>query len=425
MIPRIAHYIWFGSALPYWAQHNIDAFCDLHPDWEIKIWTDTTPWRDEVPKALWKVVDSLPWFSSRSDIVSYCLLKKFGGVYLDCDIVPLRAMDELLDCPAFAGVQPDKRINCAVVGSESESEAMNRIVDAVKATRVGEAGVTQIRRTTYGPNLLTRLFKDKQDILCVLPRHYFYPIPSRAAAAPILICKTHKERLQFAMRFCRDFTDRELPYAAHLWGVDGSTNREAVTGHADELSGRLLEKFGDANPIRGAEVGVLHGKTSAVLLQRLPNLFLYLADPWIKYDCVVVGQRKVFGKRFMNDAYVQAVTRTHFAKDRRGVMRMTSRLAVRSIIAESLDFVFIDADHRYESVLADLALWADKVRPGGLICGHDIDNPVGAGDWGVRQAVQEFFPDQPIEASLNFCWYIDKLEKPAAEDASSQPKAPD
>jgi predicted O-methyltransferase YrrM len=35
----------------------------------------------------------------------------------------------------------------------------------------------------------------------------------------------------------------------------------------------------------------------------------------------------------------------------------------------SLDFVFIDADHRYLAVIKDLAAWTPKLKPGGTLCG--------------------------------------------------------
>jgi predicted O-methyltransferase YrrM len=40
----------------------------------------------------------------------------------------------------------------------------------------------------------------------------------------------------------------------------------------------------------------------------------------------------------------------------------------------SLDFVFIDANHAYEYVVADIAAWAPKVRKGGIVYGHDFDD---------------------------------------------------
>jgi SAM-dependent methyltransferase len=64
---------------------------------------------------------------------------------------------------------------------------------------------------------------------------------------------------------------------------------------------------------------------------------------------------------------------------------------------DSLDFIYIDADHSYAGVTADLAQAWRLVRPGGFICGHDYTiNPDRVGDtsyyahFGVRQAVAEF-----------------------------------
>jgi hypothetical protein len=43
----------------------------------------------------------------------------------------------------------------------------------------------------------------------------------------------------------------------------------------------------------------------------------------------------------------------------------------RDVTNGSLDFVYIDGNHRFEQVVADLAAWAPKVRPGGIVAGHD------------------------------------------------------
>ena len=41
---------------------------------------------------------------------------------------------------------------------------------------------------------------------------------------------------------------------------------------------------------------------------------------------------------------------------------------------KTLDVCFIDADHRYSKVSLDIAAWLPKIRPGGIIGGHDFDD---------------------------------------------------
>jgi predicted O-methyltransferase YrrM len=52
----------------------------------------------------------------------------------------------------------------------------------------------------------------------------------------------------------------------------------------------------------------------------------------------------------------------------------------------SVDFVFIDGDHSYEGCATDIRLYAPKVKPYGVIAGHDYYDAKG-----VRQAVDEAF----------------------------------
>jgi predicted O-methyltransferase YrrM len=55
------------------------------------------------------------------------------------------------------------------------------------------------------------------------------------------------------------------------------------------------------------------------------------------------------------------------------------------------DMVFIDGDHRYENVKADILMWKEKMMPDGLLCGHDFDSCPG-----VAQAVKELLPGYDI-----------------------------
>ena len=52
---------------------------------------------------------------------------------------------------------------------------------------------------------------------------------------------------------------------------------------------------------------------------------------------------------------------------------MPSLEAAKLIPDQSLDICFIDADHRYKAVKADILAYIPKVKLGGILCGHDFD----------------------------------------------------
>ncbi len=55
---------------------------------------------------------------------------------------------------------------------------------------------------------------------------------------------------------------------------------------------------------------------------------------------------------------------------------MESRNAARIFKDGSCDLVFIDGDHSYEAAKRDIEMWLPKVKPGGILCGHDCEGAV-------------------------------------------------
>lgn len=66
----------------------------------------------------------------------------------------------------------------------------------------------------------------------------------------------------------------------------------------------------------------------------------------------------------------------------------------------SLDVCFIDGDHKYEAVVADITSWLPKMKPGALICGHDFTNKCG-----VEPAVRELFPGRFDQVPATSIWF--------------------
>jgi predicted O-methyltransferase YrrM len=71
---------------------------------------------------------------------------------------------------------------------------------------------------------------------------------------------------------------------------------------------------------------------------------------------------------------------------------------------KSLDFVFLDADHVYERIKGDTLAWLPKIKPGGILAGHDFECEEHPG---VLQAVTEIFGDKVCRDYVDEkCWMV-------------------
>lgn len=60
-------------------------------------------------------------------------------------------------------------------------------------------------------------------------------------------------------------------------------------------------------------------------------------------------------------------------RDNIRILMMDSAEAGAVLADAYFDLVFIDADHSYEATLLDIRSLRSKVRPGGILCGHDCE----------------------------------------------------
>ena len=138
--------------------------------------------------------------------------------------------------------------------------------------------------------------------------------------------------------------------------------------------GRFLEipkLFSKLGLKRGAEVGVYRGRYSHDLLTKIEGLeHLTGVDAWELYK----GYKDYDKIEDIQDAHREASETYKKFGDKATLIQGWSTEVAKTIPDESLDFVFIDANHAYEYVVADIAAWAPKVRRGGIVYGHDFDD---------------------------------------------------
>lgn len=156
----------------------------------------------------------------------------------------------------------------------------------------------------------------------------------------------------------------------------------------------------------GAEIGVFRGRFSKLLLRKTTPKKLYLIDPWGNQDDPGLD-KSWYGKNDKNDmeAMYHMVLERFSEEAKTGqveIIRSRSIDAASAIPDGSLDFVYIDGDHRYEGVSVDLEISYGKTKPGSLIV---LDDHHLGGWWGngVVRAASEFLGKHANEVYVYEC----------------------
>lgn len=180
MIPRRLHRIWVGSRLPdefagYWRTWR-----SLHPTWELIEWDDER--LDVLPmvnRHLYVAADEYAPNNVgqfKADVARYEILWHYGGVYVDADLEPRKALDPLLgrDVDLFAAWEVENRwINNAILGARGRHPFVADLISNLSASVEGAPGATP--NVTTGPQYLTRRYRSVRPIMTIAPARQFYP----------------------------------------------------------------------------------------------------------------------------------------------------------------------------------------------------------------------------------------------------------
>lgn len=147
-----------------------------------------------------------------------------------------------------------------------------------------------------------------------------------------------------------------------------------------ELPDLLVEK--NLNGI-GIEIGVKTGKFSDIILKRSKLKTLISLDSW------------------NNALDMQEAFKRLGRRSRSVCIRANSNAGVNIFQDNFFDFIYIDANHVFKHIDQDLRNWWPKLKPGGLISGHDYQEHVYNGNkFGVIEAVDAFVKEHRLKLHL-------------------------
>jgi len=155
------------------------------------------------------------------------------------------------------------------------------------------------------------------------------------------------------------------------------------------------------------EIGAFYGKSTAFMATEIAN-----CNKKIKFDVVDTWRGSPEHQDGAWDHRVDFVNDTAFEKFTSNLkpveeyytpIKMSSTDAAMTYADKSLNFVFIDSAHDYESVKTDILAWLPKIKPGRYIGGHDY-TPGTDPKWnnGVDKAVKEIFGDDFVVSMVSW-----------------------
>jgi hypothetical protein len=150
-------------------------------------------------------------------------------------------------------------------------------------------------------------------------------------------------------------------------------------------------------PMVGVEVGVQFGLNAVETLLYLPRLTLHVVDNFSRHDSVPAREVAEYNLAPFGDRVVWHV------KD--------SVIAASDFEDGSLDYIYIDASHDFESVKNDIAAWYPKAKEDAYFGGHDYfeggvvpQEPVKPSE--VRDAVLRVFRNVHYKPAPADWWII-------------------
>lgn len=201
MIPKIIHYIWLGSEpIPTEMLECMNSWKMYMPDYELKCWNDDSIIEidcDFVKEALQERK-----FAFASDVIRLYAVYKYGGIYMDTDVVVYKSFTPLLVNHAFIGRENSMHqiahtmevyLTTCCFGAEKENAFIKRCLDYY----VGRHFITSPDRSlpsclrlnlTINSFIFAVLAKEigfnssvladtvqqcKEDVLTIYPQRYF------------------------------------------------------------------------------------------------------------------------------------------------------------------------------------------------------------------------------------------------------------
>ena len=144
----------------------------------------------------------------------------------------------------------------------------------------------------------------------------------------------------------------------------------------------------------GAELGVRRGDFTEFLCKDNLNLNMIAVDLWGQHEAIEENHEHTYNFNTSMEKFQPYLNRIK-------VIRKLTTIAAQDVPDASIDFIFIDATHTENALLQDIKAWLPKIKPNGVISGHDYHPHWDSGR--LQRCIDRVFPVKVVDEWT--CWY--------------------
>lgn len=221
-IPKIIHQIWIGNKpIPFGL---IKTWKDKHPDWKYILWDNEKVKNEEfINRDKIEICNNI---LGKSDLIRYEILYKYGGIYIDIDVICNKKLDNLITNKSLFAVYYNNKkelISNNVIGCTRYNPSLLKVIEYFKDIYdfddpVGK-NIVDITLLPFS-NIMFNELKKSSDIV-ILDHYYFNPYDFR-----------------FNNLNQNDNVNLENSYGIHLWG---STLNNMTYGDIDIYQEEIMK----------------------------------------------------------------------------------------------------------------------------------------------------------------------------------------
>jgi mannosyltransferase OCH1-like enzyme len=184
-IPHQLHFIWVGGPIPQHYADNIHRWQHMHPDWTSRVWGEADfGWLEhqDIFDNAEDYANGVEAHQLRSDIARYEILRKHGGLYVDCDSYPLKPMDDILRRrKEFAAMEDGRWVGNTYLAAVPNHPMFDFLVERLRHSI--EHGKRRGWRPAQssGPQYLTPIWRGHRGFTA--PSRLFFPYSFRDVRA--------------------------------------------------------------------------------------------------------------------------------------------------------------------------------------------------------------------------------------------------